>query len=122
MLQSVSGDEMTTFGSKLYALYDSQLKGFITWIEKNESAILLFTSGAKAEAYLNRIRAGRPVDVSIIYKQRAKDFVDMLLVRDINYALVDVPPEQTDVMNDHPDEVVRNYALVDLRTLKARMK
>lgn len=113
---------MISIGSRLYALFDNELKGFITWIEKGESAILLFTTGQKAEAYLNRIRAGRPVDVSIIDKRRAKDFVDVLLIRNINYALIDVPPEQTDILNDHPDEVVRNYALVDLRTLRARMR
>lgn len=108
-------------GSALFALLDTELKGFITWIEKNNSAIMLFTSGERAEAYLEAVNRNRPIIVYSIKKTAARDFVDQMLKSDIRYALIDVPPEQTDILNSYPDEVVRNYALVDLKTLRARM-
>lgn len=108
-------------GNRLYSLFDKELKGYITWIEKGVNAVFLFTSGEKASAYLERVRAGRPVDVSIIDKRQSKDFVDSCLHAGVTHALIDVPPEQTDIFHSYADEQIRNYALIDLRTIRARM-
>jgi len=106
---------------KMYALQDTKFKGFITWMEKGVGAIMLFTRGEKAEEYRQRVYPTRPLDVYAIDKHRAKDFVASMVNANIDYAVIDVPWQHTDVDGLHEDEVVRNYAIVDLRTLHARM-
>lgn len=113
--------EAHIIGSALYALHDKDLKGFITWMEKGTSAIFLFTSGEKAERYIAETCRHRPVVVYRIDKHKAKDFVATMLNAKIEYALIDAPPEHADVWNVHDEEVVRNYAIVDLNLAFVRM-
>jgi len=108
-------------GSKLYAIYDQQLKGFITWMEKGTSAIFLFTTGEKAEKYINDVSRNRPLVVYLIDKRRARAFIDQMLNAKIEYALIDVPSEHANILEEQDDAVVRNYAIVDLRKAARRM-
>lgn len=110
-----------SIGSKLYALHDKQLGGFITWQEKGTSAIFLFTSSDLAERYAYEVHRYRPIVVYLIHKSKSRDFVDQMLNAGIEYALINVPPEHADTFNVYEDEVVRNYAIVDLRTVKAKL-
>jgi hypothetical protein len=105
---------------RLYALSDSDLKGFITWTEKRVNAVLLFTSGDKANEYWHEVMPHRPLSVYSIPKNRMENFVHSMLNSDITYAVMDVPWQHADTTTVHPDEVVRDYAIVDLRKLKAR--
>lgn len=113
---------MSQVGSRLYALYDKQLKGFITWMEKGAGAIILFTSGEKAERYATLVYPTRPLVVYIIDKRRAADFVHSMINAGIHYALIDVPPEHADTTQEYTDEQIRDYALVSLVTVRARMR
>ena len=113
--------EVTKIGSKLYAIYDRQLKGFITWMEKKTSAIFLFTTGEKAEKYIHDVSVGRPLVVYLIHKHKARAFIDQMLNAGIEYALIDVPSEHTNILEEQRDEIVRNYAIVDLRLAARRM-
>ena len=114
-------DNTFKLGSRLFAIHDTKLKGFITWMEKGQSAIFLFTTSDKAEHYVEKVRRNRPIVVYPIEKRKAEAFIHQMLNAGINYALVDVPPEHADTYNVHDDEVVRNYALIDLRLARARM-
>jgi hypothetical protein len=111
----------TSLGSKLYALHDKQLGGFITWQEKGTSAIFLFTNSDLAERYAHEVHHGRPLVVYLIHKSKARDFVGQMLNAGIEYALINVPPEHADTFNVYEDEVVRNYAIVNLRKVNSRL-
>lgn len=106
---------------KMYALQDTKLKGFITWQEKGAIAVFLFSSGEKAEEYWHQVFPTRPLSVYAIDKRRLKDFVVSMTNADIGYAVIDVPWQHADVNEVYDDEVVRDYAIVDLRTLNARI-
>lgn len=108
-------------GSKLYALLDKQLGGFLTWSEKNTVAIFLFTNGQLAERYADMVHPNRPLVVYQIDSRKSKEFVAQMLNSDVQYALINVPPEHADVFNVYEDEVIRNYAIVDLRQVRAKM-
>lgn len=114
---------METFklGSRLYALFDKKLGGFITWMEKGAGAIFLFTSGDKAERYAHLVWPNRPLSVYLIEKAKASVFIASMLKSNIGYALLDVPPEHADVYELYDDELIRNYAIIDLRKARARM-
>lgn len=104
----------------LYALSDKDLKGFITWTEKHVNAVLLFTTGDKANKYWYQVMPHRPLSVYSIPKKRMEGFVHSMLNSEITYAVIDVPWQHADTTTVHEDEVVRDYAIVDLRKLKAR--
>ena len=105
---------------RLYALNDEDLKGFITWTEKRVNAVLLFTTGLKAEEYWHKVMPHRPLRVYSILKDRMEGFVHSMLNSDITYAVIDVPWQHADTHNVYEDEVVRDYAIVDLNKLRAR--
>tara|TARA_Y100001937_G_C7057360_1_gene302066 strand:+ start:557 stop:892 length:336 start_codon:yes stop_codon:yes gene_type:complete len=107
-------------GRRLYALSDETLKGFITWTEKRVNAVMLFSTGLKAEEYWYKVMPHRPLRVYSIQKDRMEVFVSSMLNSDITYAVVDVPWQHADTHNRYSDEVVRDYAIVDLKKLKAR--
>jgi hypothetical protein len=113
--------QVASFGRRFFYLFDTQLKGTITWREKGVSGVFLFSTEDRAQAYLKAVRANRPVVVSPLEKRQARAFVESMINAGIEYALIDVPPEQTDILNSYDDEVVRNYAVASLKTLRARM-
>jgi hypothetical protein len=106
--------------SRLYALDDKELQGLITWTEKHVNAVLLFTTGVKAEEYWHKVMPHRPLRVYSVTKANMENFVHSMLNSDISYAVIDVPWQHADTHNVYEDEVVRDYAIVDLRKLKAR--
>lgn len=103
-------------GDKLYALLDTDIKCFITWIEKNESAIFLFSTGEMAERYASVVFPKRPIKAYPIHNSKSRDFMIHMINRGIHYALIDVPPEHADPFEEKDDEVVRNYAIVNLKS------
>ena len=103
-----------------YLLYDKQAKGFITWIEKHEIAVLMFTHGELAEKYHTTVYPRRPISVYRLSSRNVRDFVRSMLHAKIRYALIDVPPQHMDAMNEHSDEEVRNYSIVDLKKVADR--
>lgn len=82
---------------------------------------MLFTRGEKAEEYHQRVYPRRPLTVYAIDKRRVKEFVASMVNAGLGYAVIDVPWQHADIDGLHDDEVVRNYAIVNLRTLHARM-
>lgn len=90
-------------------------------MEKGAGAIFLFTSGEKAEEYHNNVCPWRPISVYAIKRTRMKEFVYSMLNAGIEHAIIDVPWQHADVNEVYEDEVVRNYAIVDLRTVIARI-
>tara|TARA_R110002096_G_scaffold186882_12_gene366055 strand:+ start:91 stop:429 length:339 start_codon:yes stop_codon:yes gene_type:complete len=112
---------MTHLGNTLFTLRDTSLKGFLTWMEKNTSAVFLFTTGEKAEEYHSKVFPNRPISVYPVPKARMKDFVCSMLNSGLEYAIIDVPWQHADVNEVYEDEVVRDYAIVDLHTVRARM-
>ena len=107
-------------GEKLYALHDENLNGFLTWMEKGTSAILLFTTGGKAEEYINMVYPKRPLSVYAVHKTRMTTFVESMIVSGLEYAVIDLPWQHADWTESYEDDVVRDYAIVDLRMVKAR--
>jgi len=105
----------------LYCLNDTKIGGFITWCEKGTSAIMMFTTGDKAEEYIAKTYPGRPISVYKLSKTRMKSFVQSMVNSGIEYALIDVPWQHFDAYNEYDDEVVRNYGIVDLNAVAARM-
>ena len=107
-------------GESLWVLHDSDLNGFITWTEKGVNAVLMFTSGDKAEEYFRNVFPNRPLSVYRVQRTRMQNFVHSMLNSQISYAIVDLPWQHADWINVHEDEVVRNYAIVDLNLLRAK--
>lgn len=105
---------------ELFILQDTEVKGAITWMEKGTAAIMMFTRGEFAEEYITRIYPTRPIVVYKVRKQQMKDFVHNMLNSGIEYAIVDVPWQHADISESYEDEVVRDYAIVDLRLVVAR--
>ena len=112
--------EIRVLGQKLFALHDSQLNGFITWTEKEVNAILLFTSGEKAEEYWQKVYPERPLQVYTIHKSRMEVFVASMLNSQVTYAIIDVPWQHADWTQEHEDETVRDYCIVDLNLVRAK--
>lgn len=104
----------------LWALHDDDLRGFLTWTEKGINAVLMFTTGDKAEEYFRHVFPARPISVYRVHKTRMQNFVHSMLNSKIEYAIIDLPWQHADWLNVHDDEVVRNYAIIDLRLVKAK--
>ena len=105
---------------ELFILQDTELKGAITWMEKGTAAIMMFTRGDFAEEYVTRIYPTRPIVVYRVRKEQMKDFVQNMLNSGIEYAIIDVPWQHADITESYNDEVVRDYAIVDLNMVRAR--
>lgn len=108
----------TAVGESLWVLHDKDLNGFLTWTEKGVNAVLMFTSGDKAEEYFRNVFPSRPLSVYRVHRSRMQNFVHSMLNSQIDYAIINLPWQHADWMNVYDDEVVRNYAIVDLRILK----
>lgn len=77
---------------KLYLLRDVTLGGFLTWMEKKENAILMFTRGQLAERYITEVYPERRIVVFILNRRVVKQFVAEMIASNINYAIIDLPP------------------------------
>lgn len=108
-------------GRVMYVLHDKDLKGFLTWMEKGVIAVLMFTKSELAEEYRFKVFPTRPIDVYQIHKTRMSVFVSSMLNSNIQYAVIDAPWQHADVLNEYDDEVIRNYAIVDLRVVKSQV-
>lgn len=97
---------------KLYLLRDVTLGGFLTWMEKKENAILMFTRGQLAERYITEVYPERRIVVFILNRRVVKQFVAEMIASNINYAIIDLPPEHVDPYAS--DEQVRNYGILNL--------
>lgn len=118
--------------SYLYMIEDLSLKGYITWSEKRGGveviAVLMFTTGEKAEEYIYKVLPRRgyegKVGVCRVSNAMIKPWIKQMRDADIDYALIDVPPIAADQFSEGyiraEEELVRDYAIVDLDTLSKR--
>lgn len=126
-------------GKYLYGIFDKTLGGFITWRENKPkpvgevAGILLFTTGVKAEAYIEKVMPLRVGLVKVVAVARNKmcQLVNEMMQAGIDYALVDVPPiavdqlsegiDKAETLGDDKNDLIRHYGIVDLRKVVARL-
>ena len=120
-------------GNALYAILDLILNGYITWFEQKKGhgevrGVLMFTTGDRCEEYVHKVMPARAEHTSVcrIGRPQMQDFVKKMLRARVEYALVDVPPVSTDQLAEgeaaaeSAGNLVRDYAIVDLKKLRAR--
>ena len=113
----------------MYLIWDSHRSGFLTWDYGDDKYLMAFTTSDKAEEYNAVVLKYRPGEVVSVKSSQSKELARKMVRAGVNSMIVDYP-----VINDQdfwdkpqfaigkvPTEVGRNYGIVDLKKIVARV-
>lgn len=116
-------------GDMMYLIRDPERNGLLTWDHEGSRYVMAFTTSDKAEEYNEVVMRHRPGEVVRIDSRDSKDFARKMVAKGVHFMIVDYPViNDQDFWEKHPFEIGavprelgRNYSIVDLKTLVARL-
>ena len=116
-------------GDQMYLIRDPGRGGFLTWDHDDKRYIMAFTSSDKAEEYNAVVMENRTGEVVRLSSRDSRDFARKMVKSGVDWMIIDYP-----VINDQdfwdapvyqigavPREVGRDYSVVDLKGIVARV-
>jgi len=116
-------------GDQMYLINDPERNGLLTWHDKDIKYVMAFTSSDKAEEYNAVVLKHHLGDIVMIKSCDSKEFVKKMIAAGVYYMIIDYPViNDQDFWDKHPfeigqipTEVGRNYSIVDLRKILAKV-
>ena len=114
---------------QMYLINDPVRNGLLTWIHDDQTYLMAFTESEKAEQYNAVVLEPRPGEIVIVRQSHARELARKMVAAGVNWMIINYPViNDQDFWDDHPyligevpREEGRNYALVDLRGIVARV-
>ena len=116
-------------GDQMYLIHDPDRNGLLTWEFEEDRYLMAFTTGDKAEEYNSVVLKERPGEIVVVTKGESKKLARNMVSSGVRWMLIDYP-----VINDQdfwdvhpyeiggvPREVGRDYSVVDLKAIVARL-